>query len=380
LKRERFDPSVGTMTRVVTLLVVAAVSCGLFLTIDDASASVLPRISVGGGNACVLLSKGSIDCWGSNGDGQLGNGTTTDRPTPAAVKGLALATSVSTGNGSTCALVSGAVDCWGAWVTGNSEPPVAVQGITTAQAISASDEVGCALIAGGTIDCWGVNNDGQLGTGSDTPYSSPAPLPVTGISTATSISTGQLGSCAVLADGTVTCWGLVSNGVSGPVAVQGITGAIAVSDGTLEDCALLARGTVKCWGDNTYGQLGNGTTTNSSTPVPVKGISKAKAISAGNTACAVLAGGSVRCWGDNADGALGNGTLKNSSTPVTVKGIRSASAIDTGDTSDACALLAGGVVKCWGNEMYGALGNGKTTASSLTPVAVKGFGAPQHHA
>ena len=156
--------------------------------------------------------------------------------------------------------------------------------------------------------------------------------------------------------------------------MPGIAGAVAVSDGVLEDCALLARGSVKCWGDNVYGQLGNGTTANSPTPVTVKGIAKAKAVSAGNTACALLSGGSVKCWGDNANGALGNGTQKNSAIPVAVKGITSASAIATGDTSDACALLTGGAVKCWGSEMYGALGNGKTNAYSLTPVAVKGLG------
>ena len=155
--------------RAVTFLVVTACVIGLVIASASATASVRPGLTVGGGDGCALLAKGTIDCWGSNADGQLGIGTTTDRSTPAAVKGIAAASSVSIGNGSSCALLSGAVDCWGAWVTGNSSTPVAVPGISTATAISASDEVGCAVIAGGTIDCWGVNNDGQLGNGTSAP-------------------------------------------------------------------------------------------------------------------------------------------------------------------------------------------------------------------
>ena len=194
------------------------------------------------------------------------------------------------------------------------------------------------------------------------------------------VSAGPTDSCALLSSGAVQCWGYNSNGLLGngttkdsltPVVVKGISGARAVSVGTDDICALLSGGTVKCWGVNTEGQLGNGTTSVylSLTPVAVKGLSGVTAISAGDdNACALLSGGTLKCWGLNSLGGLGNGTTTNASTPVVVKGIRTARAVSVGGL-DGCALLSGGTVKCWG---AGALGNGTTTNSS-TPVAVKGI-------
>ena len=100
-------------------------------------------------------------------------------------------------------------------------------------------------------------------------------------------------------------------------------GAVAksITAGYLDTCALLSGGTLRCWGYNQYGQLGNGTTTNSSVPVVVSGITNAVAVAAGNGyTCVMLSGGSVQCWGYNYDGELGNGTTTNSSVPVTVTG------------------------------------------------------------
>jgi alpha-tubulin suppressor-like RCC1 family protein len=100
-------------------------------------------------------------------------------------------------------------------------------------------------------------------------------------------------------------------------------GAAAISAGYNYSCAVLAVGTVKCWGSNDHGQLGNGTTSDSTSPVTVSGITNATKISAGSYhACAVLSGGAVKCWGYNRDGELGNGDLGYSSTPVGVVGLR----------------------------------------------------------
>ena len=227
----------------------------------------------------------------------------------------------------------------------------------------------CALLAGGTVDCWGD-------TGSSWPVA------VSGIANATQITAGDHHTCALLAGGRIDCWGDnrygelgngTTNDSSTPVAVSGITNATQITAGYEHTCALLAGGTVDCWGYNDYGELGNATTiTNSSTPVAVTGITNATQITAGyGHACALLAGGQIDCWGHNDSGQLGNGTTTDSSTPVAVSGITNATQITAG-YEHTCALLAGGTVDCWGANESGELGNG-TTTDSVTPVAVRGI-------
>src|SRR6266540_1013484 len=183
----------------------------------------------------------------------------------------------------------------------------------------------------------------------------------TGVDIATAGAAGDYHTCALLQNGAARCWGLNSTGQLGdgsttnsatPVAVSGITTATVVSSGYFHTCAVLQDGTVRCWGDNTYGQLGDGTTiippavrggpstAHSATPVTVSGISTAVTVSAadGFHTCAVLQDGTVRCWGDNSTGQLGNGSTTNSATPVTVSGISTAVAVSIG-VIHTCASL-----------------------------------------
>jgi alpha-tubulin suppressor-like RCC1 family protein len=166
-----------------------------------------------------------------------------------------------------------------------------VTGLTgVVTALSAGSDSVCALISGGTINCWGWDGDGELGDGNgQTTDDSPSPLLVANITSATAIGSGDFHSCAVLTDGTAQCWGFNGDGELGigtttgptagpdgpsayvPVAVLNLTGATAITGGSSDTCAL-AGSTVACWGNNVNGELGNGTTTNSSTPVVVPAL------------------------------------------------------------------------------------------------------------
>lgn len=188
------------------------------------------------------------------------------------------------------------------------------------------------------------------------------------------ITAGGRHTCALLSDGTVRCWG--DNSLSSlPVAVPDLTQVETVSAGLYaHTCALIADGTVRCWGDNAYGELGDGTTAYSDTPVTVLGLTQVVAVSAGaGFSCAVLRDGSVQCWGNNYHGELGNGSTVSCSVPTATSGIFGAVAVATGG-EHACALMADGSALCWGYNFNGQLGNGwNSLTPNLVPAPVVGL-------
>jgi alpha-tubulin suppressor-like RCC1 family protein len=152
---------------------------------------------------------------------------------------------------------------------------------------------------------------------------------------------------------------------SSPVPVLALTTATAIATGSNHSCARLSpSGTVQCWGRNFYGQLGDGSTSLSTTPTSVLGLSTATQVAAGaNYSCALLASGSIDCWGRNNVGQLGVGNNVDTSTPtLAVSGITTATAV-AGGSSHVCALLGDGSLKCWGLNNRGQLGNGTNEPS-----------------
>src|SRR5450759_3836047 len=207
---------------------------------------------------------------------------------------------------------------------------------------------------------------------------------VAAASGATAVVAGARRTCAVTNGGALWCWGWNVYGGLGdgtttdrltPVMVSGLTsGGVAAAAGPYHTCAVTSGGALLCWGGNQYGQLGDGTTTNRLTPVPVSGLtSGVVAVTAGYYhTCAVTSGGAVQCWGNNANGRLGDGTTTDRLTPVAVSGLTSGVMAVTAGIQQTCALTNGGAVQCWGGNTWGQVGDG-TTTDRWTPVAVSGL-------
>jgi len=277
------------------------------------------QISAGGYHTCALTSSGGVMCWGDNNYGQLGDGTTTDRSTPVDVVGLSSGdTAIATGGYHTCALTSsGGVRCWGRnhygqlgdGTTTNRTTPVDVVGLSGVTAIAAGVYHTCALTSSGGVRCWGFNFYGQLGDGTTTTHRT-TPVDVVGLS----------------------------------------SGVTAIAAGGYHTCGLTSSGGVRCWGQNTYGQLGDGTTTDRSTLVDVVGLSSGVTAIAGGGyhTCALTSSGGVKCWGQNVYSQLGDGTTTDRYTPVDVVGLSSGVTAIAAGVYHTCALTSSGGVKCWG--------------------------------
>jgi alpha-tubulin suppressor-like RCC1 family protein len=202
--------------------------------------------------------------------------------------------------------------------------------------------------------------------------------------TAARVSTGDSHSCAVNASGGVLCWGdntynQLGDGTTTnratPTPVSGLGGGvIAVSAGGSHSCAITSTGAVYCWGENSAGQLGDGTTTQRATPTLVPAIqSGATAIATGSAhSCAVTTGGAAKCWGFNIHGELGDGTTVEKHTPVAVSGLTSGVTRIVAGASFTCALKTGSAVVCWGDGSLGQIGN-SSLATRTTPVQVTGL-------
>ena len=347
---------------------------------------------------------GSVLTWGSNSNGQLGNNSTTDSSTPVALTSFIDIVDVEGGTRHSLALkTDGTVWAWGAddhGMLGNggsvdSSVPVKVSNISSSVVIAAGNNHNLAILSDGSAWAWGWNGYGQLGN--NTTVDSSVPVKITTLTSSpgaavVAVSGGYAHSLALKSDGTVWAWGYNGSGQLGnntttnssiPIQVAGLSQITAIAAGSNHSLALDSSGNVWAWGYNAFGQLGNNTTVDSSIPVQVENptgtttLSNIVAISAGSLHSLALDGnGNVWAWGYNSSGQLGNATTVNSSLPVEVSGLGG-----SGDLSDITAISAGayhnvalrsdGVVLDWGSDSNGQIGNNSTTNSSV-PVQAQG--------
>lgn len=379
-------------------LVASLVSVLLSLTADPTTASGPGPtvIATGNAHACVVTAAGDVWCWGANGAGQLGDGTTMDRSAPVRVAGLeSPIVSLATGAAHTCALsVEGEVWCWGGNIYGSlgvesadtcvadwsfdcSLTPLEVPHLgASVTAISSGPAAyhTCALTNSRDVKCWGNNNRGQLGNG-ELRGSSMAPVDVLGLNGNTIvIGAGGEHTCAITASGAVKCWGSnlygeLGDGTSGPgtgrsmpVDVGGLDCCVSAVDvGFHHTCALAQTGRAYCWGMSMF--VGNGGVGSQPEATPVQvaelGSGVARISAASWHTCAQTAEGGAKCWGQNKLGQLGDGTLDDwRFTPLDVVGLGVGLTAISAGGQFTCAITAAGGVKCWGNTSSGRLGSG----------------------
>ena len=363
-------------------------------------------------HSCAIALNGRAYCWGSGNSGKLGNGSTASSRVPVAVNTSGVLAGktikqISAGENHTCAIASdNRAYCWGSnkngqlgnGSTADSNVPVAVNmsgalaGKTIKQ-MSVEFSTSCVVASDNRAYCWGSNKNGQLGNGSTADSRVPVAVNTSGVlvgKTIKEVTTGGFHTCALDTSSKMYCWGLNSSGRLGggltsilsnvPVAVN-MSGALAgktIKQMSVEfstSCVVASDNRAYCWGSNKNGQLGNGSTADSNVPVAVNmsgalaGKTIKQILAGGDHGCVVASDDKMYCWGLNNNGELGNNSSVNSSVPVAVntdgvlagKTIRQMSA----GFSSTCAVDSEYNMYCWGYNDNGQLGNNSTNNSRV---------------
>lgn len=352
-------------------------------------------ISLGGDHSVAIKNNGTLWVWGSEGlyDGQLGTGKVTGRlKDPVQIGVLSDMRAVSSGSNHSAAIRSdGTLWAWGSNGHGqvgdgtNSSrfAPVKIP-LETVSQVSMGLYHSAAVTSDGSLWTWGTNSSGQLGNG--TTDSSATPVKIEGMNDVLTVAMGDYHSAAVKTDGSLWMWGRSLGGALGngdkygtkdvlsPIEVM--QGVAAVSLGYNVSAAVKFDGTLWTWGSNAYGQLGDGTGKNRAEPGRVEGIDDVVAVSFGTDfAAAIKADGTLWMWGRNGYGQLGNGTTEARLEPTRVKGLDNVVAVSLGNGHTA-ALTSDGSLWMWGWGINGQLGTGKTETSTTPVLVMKGVMLP----
>ena len=346
-------------TAFATTVLAAAFLGGLSIARPAAAATVSPVVALAAGDehTCALHADGTVQCWGANDFGQLGNPEVESStvPVPVWLPAGAEAVAIDTGTFHTCAVTRDhRVYCWGSndWGQlglgqfGNQSTPALVT-LAPSDAVASDVTAGgfttCVLLSNGAAQCWGRNQYAEVGDGTRTMRNTPTP--VTGIADAVDIDAGTNHVCVLRSVGRAQCWGRAADGRTGDSTFANVA---EVSAGGAHTCMRTTVGGLRCWGLNTYGQL---------TPNDIDaGIVRVSA--GGAHTCVATDGGTVRCWGDTSFGQLGlsNVVVEGRSVLETAAGVR-----------HTCARLDDASVWCWGDSVAGQAGDHSLTLSA-SPV------------
>ncbi|MEJ7735475.1 MAG: hypothetical protein WKG00_40600 [Polyangiaceae bacterium] len=291
------------------------------------------RVAAGSRTTCAIRSSGAIECWGDNSVGQLGNND----------------------------------DFLDGPFVETTDTPVDVYGMDDhVQAVFGGAVAQCALKTDGRVHCWGDSFFGDAGRGWPKHGIAPYPLEAPGLSSVVQFAVGLYFHCALNVEGSVKCYGLNGSGQLGngtlqdgyvPAGVLGLEGPavqVSAAQSGFSACAVLASGSVACWGANNAGQLGTGDLADATTARLVVGLTTARAVSLGaEHACALLEDG-VRCWGSNVEGQLGDGAQLSTLQPGELLALPDTVALASG-VAHTCALGGDGSVRCWGGDYVPAV-------------------------
>jgi alpha-tubulin suppressor-like RCC1 family protein len=347
----------------------------------------------GGGHACALLADRSVRCWGSNDSGQLGTGATDAgaspryEPTPKQVRGIANATGVTAAghgiSGTTCVVSgSGDVACFGsdAWgqlgrasgLSNDPHPdPEVIDGLH-AKSVTLANTFALAVDTEDRLWSWGTNDASQLARAVAVPDAGPPNVPARAALVSTPVRScagtstngfvvGNGGDLLSWGGGTSNQLGRTSSALADPnpraIAISAVTGVAA---GNEHACAM-SEGDVHCWGRNEHGQLGTGRQAEALLPARavLPGSVYAVALAAGgNNTCIITSNGDLYCWGANESGQLGASVGRSQAAPTRIPGLAE-QVVEVALMDEAiCALLRGGSVACWGDNLLGQLGRG----------------------
>jgi alpha-tubulin suppressor-like RCC1 family protein len=340
-------------------------------------------LAVGSRHACALTIDGTAYCWGDNagfgiyGGGAIGDGTEINRTVPTQVSGGLRFASIHIGvaRSFTCARTfAGEAYCWGSNTDGQLGDGTTTRQLTpvraapghTFVAISTDHRGACGLKADGTVLCWGDNSFGQLGNGTTATSLTPVTAAVSG---ARRLYSGIYLTCVERDSPGLLCWGRGDNGEFGdgtrnshltPTLVDSGRALQDVSVSVYKLCGRRNDGIFRCWGTNFFGEIGDSTRTDRLVPTPVVGTTAFATATGGGFGfqCELTASGNPYCWGTGEANEFGS--LPGSPAPSPIQGAPPLVSLASGGF--ACGLDATGRVFCWGRNEIGQLGDGTTTS------------------
>jgi alpha-tubulin suppressor-like RCC1 family protein len=397
--------------RIIKILLIALFVCGCDKTkpLDNSPAVSTPPTtpgptlntkSLGGGGtrSFAINASGVMKSWGGNYDGSndvygllaqnIATNTVSTTPQLLGDAGTNYS-AVAIGETNGCGITSaGKIKCWGqsngdgTGVDSHSPGFINDGGNATYIDVASGSYHSCGINSVGVMSCWGDGWEGKLGNGDGTGANQNSPVIADSGTTYKRVAAGRNHTCGITVDGALKCFGTNSNGQLGDttltsprvsaVTIDAGINYAEIAAGEDTTCGITTTGVLKCWGENGVGQVGNNTTLVQSTPVVIDSGTSYKKVSTtasrGLHTCGITTAGVLKCWGDNASGQLGDGTTTRSLVPITIdSGISYKDVVSAGDAT--CGVTVAGQLKCWGINSAYELGLGNTSVH-LSPTLV----------